>query len=69
MSALPPKAEVASRGWHFRFVPIPEVAMPVEEPSTASNSEVGMKLGIPEQRERWIRAIIVSFKYSKRQIF
>ncbi len=25
MSVMPPKAEVAGRRWHFRFVPIPEV--------------------------------------------
>ena len=29
MSAKHPKAEVARRRWHFRFVPQPEVAMPV----------------------------------------
>jgi len=40
MSALPPKAEVARRRWHFRYVPIPEVAMPTEEPSTASTTDV-----------------------------
>ena len=35
MSALPPKAEVARRRWHFRYVPLAEVAMLAEEPSTA----------------------------------
>jgi hypothetical protein len=69
MSVKRPKAEVERRRWHFRYVPKAEVRSSLDEPSTASNSEVGMKLGIPEQRERWIRAIIVSFKYSKRQIF
>ena len=36
MSVKHPKAEVARRRWHFCFVPLTEVAMLVEEPSTAS---------------------------------
>ena len=35
MSVKRPKAEVARRRCHFRYVPFPEVAMLVEEPSTA----------------------------------
>jgi hypothetical protein len=66
---MPPKPEVMKRLRDVGEVPKAEVRSSLDEPSTASNSEVGMKLGIPEQRERWIRAIIVSFKYSKRQIF
>ena len=40
MSALPPKAEVGIYGADVRYVPLPEVAIPVEEPSTASKAEV-----------------------------
>ena len=40
MSVKPPKAEVAGRQWHFCFVPSAEVAMPVEEPSTASKAKI-----------------------------
>jgi len=42
MSVKPPKAEVARRQWHFRYVPLAEVAMPVEEPSTASKADFGI---------------------------
>ena len=33
MAVKPLKAEVARRQWHFRYVPLAEVAMPAEEPS------------------------------------
>ena len=39
MSVKPPKAEVARRRFHFRYVPLPEVAMLVEEPSTAQETD------------------------------
>ena len=51
ISAKPPKAEVARRRWHFAYVPLADIrcsatstamwhiAMPVEEPSKASNLE------------------------------
>ena len=42
MSVKLPKAEVASRQWHFRFVPTAEVAKSVEEPSTASLADVAI---------------------------
>jgi hypothetical protein len=40
MSAKWSKAEVRGRFLDFRYVPQPEVAMPVEEPSTASRAEI-----------------------------
>ena len=39
MSALPPKAEVTVHEVDVRYVPSPEVGMPVEEPSTASKAD------------------------------
>ncbi len=51
MSVKHLKAEVARRRWYFRYVPLAEVAMPVEEPSTASTLAVNAgrltKLGWP----------------------
>jgi hypothetical protein len=45
MSVKRPKAEVARRRWHFRYVPKAEVAMPVEEPTTVSQADIGVTLG------------------------
>jgi hypothetical protein len=41
MSVKPPKAEVAVHAADVRYVPLAEVAMPVEEPSTASKADIG----------------------------
>ena len=38
MSVIPPKAEVSLSRFDVRYVLFPEVAMPVEEPSTASRT-------------------------------
>ena len=40
MSVKPPKAEVSLSRFDFRYVPLPEVAMPAEEPSIASTTVV-----------------------------
>ncbi len=42
MSVKPPKAEVAIHEADVRYVPLTEVTMPVEEPSTASRADIGM---------------------------
>ena len=40
MSVMPPKAEVETHWTDVRFVPLPEIAMPVEKPSTASEADI-----------------------------
>ena len=42
MSVKPPRAEVGLSRFDVRYVPLAEVAMPAEEPSTASKAEVSL---------------------------
>ncbi len=43
MSVKPPKAEVARRRWHFRYVPEAEVAMPAQEPFRALATDIASR--------------------------
>ena len=40
MSVIPPKAEVSLSRFDVRYVPLAEVAMPVEKPSKLSISDI-----------------------------
>jgi hypothetical protein len=47
MSALPPKADIAERGWHVRFVPITDIPWrSVLEPKICGH-------GNPVLRQQW----------------